>query len=127
NHGNFQPLFEKYVQDIRSRLVVTRGRIVEHDGNEAIPHIQWDSGPVEMMYVDCGRTVQVNDGWLDIFSPSFIPDATLLIMQDWRLHRERPRRFYNQTDWFTASHPELQLVHEVQDGGLATFLYRGHR
>jgi hypothetical protein len=50
---------------------------------------------------------------------------TLLIMQDWRAHRERPRLSYNQTMWFTTGPPEMELIHEVSNGGLAAFLYRG--
>ena len=124
NHANFRDLFEKYAEDVLPRLNVTRARITDYDGNETLPRIQWNGDPVEMMYIDCGRTVQANEGWFEIFSPSLIPDVSLLIMQDWRLHRERPRQSYNQTLWFTAAHPELQLIHEVADGGIATFLYR---
>jgi hypothetical protein len=125
NHADFRPLFEKYAQDLLPRLNVTRGRISDYDGNEALPRIRWDLGPIEMMYIDCGRTVQANEGWFEIFSPSFIPDVTLLIMQDWGVHRERPRLSYNQTLWFTEAHPELDLVHEVKIGAIAAFLYRG--
>jgi hypothetical protein len=124
NHADFRHLFEKYAEEVLPRLNVTRARISDYDGNEAVPRIAWDGAPIEMMYIDCGRTIQANEGWFEIFSPSFIPDVTLLIMQDWRLHRERPRRFINQTNLFTAAHPELELVHEVQDGGIAAFLYR---
>jgi hypothetical protein len=127
NHASFRPVFEKYVQDLLPRLNVSRARIIDYEGNETLPRIQWDRGPIEMIYVDCGRTAQVNEGWFEIFSSSFIPDASLLIMQDWRTHRERPRQLYNQTLWFTASHPELELVHEVKNGAIATFLYRGRR
>jgi hypothetical protein len=79
------------------------------------------------MYIDCERTLQANEGWFEIFSPSFMPDVTLLIIQDWGLHRERPRQSYNQTLWFTEAHPELELVHELREGNIATFLYRGDR
>lgn len=47
-------------------------------------------------------------------------------MQDWRLHRERPRKWYNQTKDFTDKNPSLELIHEIKDGGIATFLYRGN-
>jgi hypothetical protein len=125
NHASFRHLFERYVQDVRPRLNVTLARIVDYEGNEALPRIRWEGSPIEMMYIDCGRTTQVNEGWFEIFSPSFVPDVSLLIMQDWRTHRERPRQPYNQTLWFTAAHPELELVHEVKEGAIATFLYRG--
>jgi hypothetical protein len=127
NRASFRHLFEKYVQDVLPRLNVTRARIVDYEGNETLPRIRWGRDPIEMMYIDCGRTAQVNEGWFEVFSPSFIPDVSLLIMQDWRTHRERPRQSYNQTLWFTAAHPELELVHEVKDGAIASFLYRGGR
>ena len=90
-----------------------------------ICQIEWDSRPIEIMYIDCGRTAQVNEGWFKVFSPRFIPDVTLLIMQDWRTHRERPRLNYNEMLRFTAAHPEMELIHEVRQGELATFLYHG--
>ncbi len=127
NHADFRPIFEKYTQELHSRLSVSRARISDYDGNEAVPRIHWNGDPIELMYIDCGRTVQANEGWWKIFSPCFIPDVSLLIKQDWRLHRELPRLAYTQTHSFTATHPELDLVHEVQDGGIATFLYRGRR
>lgn len=128
NHADFRALFDLYVQDISPHLDVMRAKIADYDGNEALPRIDWDQRrPIEMMYIDCGRTFHVNQGWFETFSPSFVRDTTLLVMQDWRLHRERPRRSYNQTNYFTESHPELELVHEVQEGGLATFLFRGGR
>ena len=111
NHSDFRGVFEKYVRDIRSRLNVTRGKIVDHDGNENLPQIEWNGAPVEIMYIDCGRTFQVNEAWYRIFSPSLIPGMSLLIMQDWRTNRERPRLAYNETNWFTAAHPELEIIH----------------
>ena len=125
NHSDFRHLFEKYVRDIRQRLDVNQGKIVDYDGNKNLPQIDWNGAPIEIMYIDCGRTLQVNEAWYRIFSPGLIPGVSLLIMQDWRTHRERPRLSYNETYWFTAARPELEIVHEVKDGGIATFLYRG--
>jgi len=126
HHSDFQDLFEKHVAAIRDRLNVTKAKITDYDGNEDRARIDWRSGPIEIMYIDCGRNIQANQGWYDAFSPSFIPGVTLLIMQDWRTHRERPRKGFNQTKIFTdilANH--LRLVHEVCDGGVATFLFDG--
>jgi len=89
---------------------VTRGKIADYDGNQKLPQIEWSGAPIEIIYVDCGRTSQVNEAWYRVFSPSLIPDISLLIMQDWRTHRERPRLSYNETYWFTAAHPELEIV-----------------
>ena len=125
NHSDFRPFFESFVRDIQPDLIVSKARIVDFDGNEHLPRIQWKDQPIEVMYIDCGRTTHVNEGWFGLFSQSFISNVTLLIMQDWRHHRERPRRPYNETLKFTTSHPEMELIHEVSQGGIATFLYRG--
>jgi hypothetical protein len=126
NHASFRQLFDQRATDISEFLDVNQGKLSDHDGNESLPLIRWSGGPIEIMYIDCGRTYCANAGWFDIFSPSLLPGVSLLIMQDWRTHRERPRLSYNETLWFTKAHPELELVHEVQNGGLATFIYQ-HR
>lgn len=126
NHQCFRPLFEKYTADIQSDIQVERSRIVEYDGNSSVAPLAWCGKPIELLYVDCGRTYAVNDGWYSILKKSFIPNRTLIIMQDWRLHREIPVKWYNQTKQFTDSKDtELDLIHEVKDGGVATFIYRG--
>jgi hypothetical protein len=126
NHQDFRFLFEKYTASFRNQMLVEKRKIALYDGNETVPLLEWEKGPVEIMYVDCGRTFEANQGWYDKFRRSFIRDRTLIIMQDWRLHREVPVKWYNQTKQFTDSKgDEIQLIHEVEDGGLATFLFRG--
>ncbi|OKH19315.1 hypothetical protein NIES593_21085 [Hydrococcus rivularis NIES-593] len=126
NHQDFQPLFYKYSSDIQEYLQVTKRKIIEYDGNQDVPQLTWDRGSIELMYIDCGRTFIANEAWYKIFSKFFIPNVTLLIMQDWRQHREIPMRWYNQTKQFTDSKEDkLQLIHEVRQGGIATFLYKG--
>lgn len=126
-YEDFQPIFEHFVSEVRGLLEVTKAKIADYDGNERLPAVTWCGKPVELLVADCGRTVKANQSWYDVFSPSFIPDRTLVVMQDWRLHRERPRKAYNQTQLFTAMLPKLELVHETSDGGIGTFLYRGER
>jgi hypothetical protein len=126
-YEDFQPIFEHFVSEVRGLLEVTKAKIADYDGNEWLPSVTWCGKPVELLVADCGRTVKANQSWYDVFSPSFIPDRTLVVMQDWRLHRERPRKAYNQTQLFTAMLPKLELVHETSDGGIGTFLYRGER
>jgi hypothetical protein len=105
-------------------LNVSTARIVNYEGNEHLPRISWNGQPVEIMYIDRGRTAKVNEAWFEVFSESFITDVTLLLLRDWGTHRERPRLSYNETLLFTNAYPELELIHEVSDGHLATFLYR---
>lgn len=125
NHGDFQPLFNKYLSDVQQYIQVTKGKIAEHDGNQDIPQIIWNNGLVELLYIDCGRDFEINEDWYKIFSPYFIPNITLLIMQDWGLHKELPFRWYNQTKQFTESKGnKLQIIHELTAGNIATFLYK---
>jgi hypothetical protein len=125
-HANFQPLFEKYAGDLSAEMIVQRGRISDYDGNESLESIDYNAGPIELLFVDCGRTVAANEAWWNRLSPWFMPGKTLIIMQDWRLHRELPPKWYNQTRLFTDSKLDaIELLHEVESGGIGTFVYFG--
>lgn len=124
NHQDFSAMFNKYASRIAGKLRIYKAKVAHCDGNEHVPVAEWDGKPIELIVVDCGRTLAANQGWYDIFSPAFIPGKTLVVMQDWRLHRERPRKSYNQTLLFTEANPRLHLVHEVTDGGVAAFIFR---
>jgi hypothetical protein len=123
NHATFRDIFECFIKDDTASLQVSTAKIVDYEGNEHLPKIAWNGQPIEVMYIDCGRTFEVNEAWYRTFSPSFIPNVTLLVMQDWGTHRERLRLPYNQTLRFTRAHPEIELIHELSDGMIATFLY----
>jgi hypothetical protein len=126
HHDSFLPLFDHYTQAIRDDLIVERRQIAPYDGNEALPPLSWPAGAVEMLFVDCGRTFEVNESWFKVFSPFFIPKRTLLVLEDWQTHREVPTSWYNQIKQFTDSKgSELQQIHELRDGTVATFLYEG--
>jgi len=122
-HESFEHLFRQYTAPVESLMAVERVKITDYDGNESLPQLRWSGGPIELLIVDCGRTIAANQAWMDIFSPHFIPHRTLVVMQDWRVHRERPRKPINQTWHFTGMNDRLRLVHEVIDGQIATFLY----
>lgn len=71
------------------------------------------------------KTLHVNEAWWQIFHESFIPDRTLIIMQDWQNHKSVPEVFWENTKTFTDSKEKhLDLIHEVVDAGIATFVYR---
>jgi hypothetical protein len=126
NHACFRHLFDNYTSEIRHLLSVKRAKLTDYDGNDRVEQFSWDQGLIEFLYVDCGRTIVANEAWYKHLHQKFIPGRTLLMMQDWRLHRERPRKWYNQTLLFTESKgSELELLHEVSKGGLATFLFVG--
>jgi hypothetical protein len=127
NHSDFRPIFEQFVQDILPDLTVTRARIVDFDGNEHLPRIEWDGRPIEIMYIDCGATIEVNERWFETFSSGFIPDLTLLIMQDWGTHRARPRLPFHQTLLFTMAHPEMELIHRCRTAASLRSFIAGNR
>ena len=124
NYQDFFHLFTKSTHSIKEKIRVNKGKFSNAPGNEHIAQIEWLGSPIEMIIVDCGRTFKVNEGWYKIYSKYFIPGKTLIIMQDWRLHRQRPRKPFNQTLQFTEMHPELDMIHEICNGGTATFLYK---
>jgi hypothetical protein len=125
NHATFLPLFESQVREFADLLTVTRGRLVDFDGNEEVEPIRWNGSPIELIVVDCGRSLSVNEAWWRIFQPSLIPDRSLVVMQDWGHYASVPEVWWENTKVFTDHHAsELDLVHELADGSLATFLYR---
>jgi len=125
NHQDFQFIFDRYMAPFKDYMLVEKRKIINHDGNDDVPFLVWNGKPIEMLYVDIGRDFDVNEAWYKTFYDSLIPDKTLIVMQDWGVHREVPVKSYNQIEQFTDSKGrKLQLVHELLDGCLATFLYR---
>ena len=126
NNASFRQFFEKYTKHIQDLLIVQEAKLMDYDGNESLPQFTWCRDPIEFLYVDCGRSWDVNQAWFRCLRPHFIRGRTLIMMQDWGLYRERPRKWYNQTLEFTESRgSEIELIHQVTDGNLATFLYMG--
>jgi hypothetical protein len=126
NHASFLQLFQEQLRDFASHLIVRQQKICDYDGNEKLPIMEWHDGPIEVIVVDCGRSLAVNDGWWNIFKHAFIPGKTLVIMQDWQNYKRVPEIFWENTKIFTDSKEgEIDLVHEIRDGAIATFLYRG--
>lgn len=126
-YESFLPLFEDGLSKstIQADVVATVAKVADYFGNEEIPFIQWEKGPIELLIVDCGRTLEVNEGWFQALSPSFIPGRTLIVMQDWQNHKVVPERFWENTKIFTDAHANcLDMVHEVAGAGIATFLFK---
>jgi hypothetical protein len=126
DHACFRHLFDKYTTRVQHLLDVRRAKIADYDGNENLPLFSWNEGPIEFLFVDCGRTIEANEAWYKPLRHAFIPGRTLIMMQDWRVHREVPRKWFNQTRFFTeAKGNSLELLHEVSEGCLAAFLFTG--
>jgi len=126
NHHSFEPLFKAYTKSIAQYMQVQTRRISTCKENSHLSQVAWENGPIEICYVDCGRTIEANEAWYRAFRPSFVPGKTLIVMQDWQVHKELPAKWYNQTRQFTESKgAALDLIHELCHGTTATFLYRG--
>lgn len=126
-YGSFEPLFLEQISEYLGSIEHHRAKINDYDGNETMDRITWQCAKkIEMIVVDCGRMLSVNQAWWDIFSPSFIPGKTLIIMQDWQCCKSVPEVYWENTKIFTDSKAEeIELVHEVADACIATFLYCG--
>lgn len=123
---NFLPLFEEMTVSRREWIAASARAIQRQSWNAHLPLLTWDGGPVEMMFIDCGKAFLENEAWFRVFSRAFIPRVTLLVMQDWRSHRKVPRQAYAHTWQFTESKSSaLELVHETLEGDVATFLWLG--
>lgn len=139
DHEDFKYLFDKFTESMKDFIVVNRRRLstgeLEEDWGEIanpydkiidIPPLRWQNNPIETLFVDVGRTIDVNEAWWRVFFPYFIPNKTLIIMQDWQTHKELPVKWYNQTKTFTdGKHQWLEIIHELSHGGIATFLFKG--
>jgi hypothetical protein len=126
-HADFSQLFQEYTAPVKNDILVTKCRFAPFDGNEALPVFSWSVADIEMLFVDCGRTLEGNNAWYSMVKKHFIPNRTLIFLQDWGTHREVPLKYYNQMHLFTGLLNELEIIHEVRDGALAAFLYHGAR
>jgi hypothetical protein len=126
-HADFYHLFQEYTLPIKDNLQVSKCRFAPYDGNEAVPVFSWPNGKkIEMLFVDCGRTLDGNNAWYDLVKKHLIPNRTLILLQDWGTHREVPVRCINQMHVFTGLLAnELEIIHELRDGTLAGFLFCG--
>jgi hypothetical protein len=105
---------------------VTKCRFAPYDGNELLSPFVWNGGPIEFLFVDCGRTVEGNETWSRAVKEKLISGRSLIVLQDWATHREIPVRPYNQIHFFVGMHAqELEIVHGLEHGGVASFLFKG--
>ena len=126
--ADFRHLFDRYTAGFAENLVVQKRSIAQTPDNIGVADLTWDGRPVEILYVDCGRTMDVNEAWYHKFLPAMIPDTTMIIMQDWGTHRIVPVKWFNQVKQFIESKGSaLQPIHELRQGDAATFIYRGKR
>lgn len=126
HHSDFQPLFEEHSKDLLDKIEVQKRKFVTYDGNANVEALKWHGAPIEILYVDCGRTMEANEAWWKTLSPYLIPGKSLLVLEDWNTHRQVPKQWFNQIDqWVASKGDSLQMLHELERGGIATFLYHG--
>lgn len=127
--GNFMPLFLDFMEDtgLIGDINAKRVNFIPSRAEEGdVPAFEWTGGPIELLIVDAGRTLAINDGWWNSLVDHFIPGRTLIVMQDWQHFKAVPHVFWNQTKIFTDEKlADMDLIHEVSEAGVGTFLYKG--
>src|SRR5262245_2774736 len=68
DQADFQPLFRRHVAAVLDKVDDRKVRFYDLPGNDALPPLSWDGRPIEIMYIDCGRTAEGNRIWFDAMS-----------------------------------------------------------
>jgi len=122
--------------DTDTKELATKSRLKNFRKFRFLPIVRevrltWSGGPIELLFIDCGGTLDVNETWFRALEKSFIPNRTLIVMQDWQNFKSVPYPCWVHTKQFTDLHADrLRLLHEIKEGGIACFLYTspaGHR
>jgi len=126
NHlDSFQPLFHEMTQQYSAYIDAKAMKLLDTGDNAEVPWFSWDHGSVELCIVDCGRALMMNETWYQALEPYFIPNRTIIVMQDWQNFKNVPEAFWENTKIFTDSKQgHLDLIHELRNSGTATFIYR---
>jgi hypothetical protein len=126
NHESFLPLFHEMTHENAERIEAQAMKLMDAGDNSDVPWFAWGGGLVELCFIDCGRTLEMNETWYKELQPYFIPDRTIIVMQDWQNFKNVPEVFWENTKIFTDSKgPALDQIHELRNSGTATFIYRG--
>lgn len=126
NHAPFKHIFDMNLREYATYICAQQAKLCDFDGNEDVPDITWEGRDIELCFVDCGRMMETNMAWYRIFSPFFIKNKTLIVMQDWQNYKAVPPQWWENTKMFTDRLSDsLDLIHEVRGSGIGTFLYRG--
>ncbi len=126
NHDSFLPLFHKMTGAYAGRIEAQAMKLMDAGDNSDVPWFKWEHGAVELCFIDCGRALKMNETWYKELSPHFIPDRTIIVMQDWQNFKNVPEQFWENTKIFTDSKQgRFDHIHELRHSGTATFIYRG--
>ena len=127
NRSSFKDAFIKLNSNIIERIELHEASIEQTYENRHLPQFDmiFEKG-LDFVLVDCGRTFSVNEAWWNRIRPFLRTNQTLIVLQDFRTHREVPRKWWNQIDlWVESKGNELEQIHEVCDGGIASFVFKG--
>lgn len=125
--SSFLSTFKRLNRNILNQIRIHEASIEQTAENKHIKRFDPPfKGGLEMVLVDCGRTFSLNETWWNLLKPHFIPNVTLIALQDFRTHREVPKQWWNQLDeWVKSKYHFLEQVHEVNSGGIASFVFKG--
>lgn len=118
---SFRPVFDRFTASVSEFLTVEACAIAPAAG---LSPLRWRGGPITLCWVDCGKSRAMNEAWFEALAPFFVPDRTLVVMQDWGAHRSGRAEESGAKEFTDARSSELALVHELREGDVATFLFR---
>jgi hypothetical protein len=127
NKSSFKDTFIRLNSNIINKIELHEAGIELTSENKHLPRFDmiFEKG-LDFVLVDCGRTFSVNEAWWNRIRPFLRMNQTLIVLQDFRTHREVPRKWWNQMDlWVESKGNELEQIHEVRDGGIASFVFKG--
>jgi len=125
NYDSFLPLFHRMTAKFAEHIEARAMKLQDSRGNNSVPWFAWEHGLVELCFIDCGRALEMNETWYKELRPYFIPDRTIIVMQDWQNFKNVPESFSENTKIFTDSKgSQLDQIHELRNSGTATFIYR---
>ncbi len=126
NHTSFLPLFHQMTHQYAEHITAKPMKLMDAGDNSAVPWFKWKNDLVELCFIDCGRALEMNETWYRELEPYFIPDRTIIVMQDWQNFKNVPEVYWENTKIFTDSKGfQLDQIHELKHSGTATFIYRG--
>jgi len=126
NHASFLPLFHEMTHQYADRIKATAMKLMDAGDNSNVPWFRWEHGPVELCFIDCGRALEMNETWYRELEPYFIPDRTMIVMQDWQNFKNVQEVYWENTKIFTDSKgSRIDHIHELRHSGTATFIYHG--
>jgi hypothetical protein len=117
--SSFLDYFWTYCERYRDILDVHRGTLKVGEDEFGLPEIEWRDRKIGILIMDFADDWLVNDAMWRIFSPSFVPENTIVVFNQYGNVRAKPvREFCNEHN------RELSPIHKPW-GSAKAFLYKG--